>query len=110
MLTRAVLMTMSSLAVLCLIAGASFAVPCNAPGCAMSDFEAASVAGADCGYQEDGGGTDWGCCGWCWTGSYGWGSFPEYRRTDGICLAWSATVTCPCGGTFASLGSSQCTY
>lgn len=110
MLPRGVIFTMSTFAFIGLLAGVSFALPSGPPGHAMSDFEAASIAGADCGYQEDGGGSDIWCCSWCWTGGWGMTTGPEYRSTSGICLSWSGTATCPCGESFTSLGSNQCAY
>jgi hypothetical protein len=99
------------LLVLCAVLGVPMLVDFGSelPGVALSAAESSQVCGADCGYVESGGGTDWGCCGWCWTGSEGWGTFPEYRSTP-RCLNWVSNVHCPCCNNFCCLGSVSCVY
>jgi hypothetical protein len=97
----------SALCIACLLV---LSLPGKLPGSVMTADEARSVIGAGCGYVEDGGGTDFGCCSFCWMGGDGISTFAEYRHTDGLCLAWvDAVEHCPCCTWYSCLGSTQCT-
>ncbi len=76
----------------------------------MTKAQAALLTGAECGYIEDGGGSDYTCAGWCYFGGDGIESVEEQRSTSGNCLDYvDDEYQCPCGGDYLlTLGGNSC--